>query len=671
MRRLALPAMMVGLGAYVIVHSPVLTAIGAMVGRTWRASYLVPREGILVGAAIDAAVVVTAILAALIAAAVVTRRFEGPPYERPLVYGLLVFGFIAIPAAYVGGLAGWMGTAQLRPPLGPLIVASPALLVVAVGLHDGWRPVLPRPHFEAPGRLVLALGVVAVVLIGLSAALSVTRSPTGFDALSYHAPMAVYFWRDGNIVTLLDRAPWNWALAHPGATELWFGLILTGFGERAANLGQLPFALLGGAAVHAFARRLGFRHRAATIAALAFLIAPIVVIQAGIQLSDVSAAALLMCGVALACAPASSHSRARAAAIGLALGLAVTAKLAVLPGAAAVIGYVMIASMRANWSTPRRVAGVWMGLALAFAVALAPWAARNVARFGNPIYPAALPVVGRGVVVGDFQKNDTLFVPRAAAWPLYPLLEPHSDESGLGPLFLIGAVPGLVAATARRRRRPLALYLAVSVTSIAAWWTLTQHQPRLILAVFGLGFAFLPWALLTVPRRLRAAAGVVLIIAAVFSAIVTLDRALMPRAAEPLERAQFYDRIWNVDPALAAWDAPERLLYNTGYASLSYAGDYPLLGPSLKRVLLTVDASVPAQAIIGLMKRHGVRYAYVPASPRSQELVEAKYTTDVFELKHMSTVTEGKRKGTRRYLFRLKDSVMVRSQPLNVSSAGR
>ena len=152
---------------------------------------------------------------------------------------------------------------------------------------------------------------------------------------------------------------------------------------------------------------------------------------------------------------------------------------------------------------------------------------------------------------------------------------------------------------------------------------------------------------------MRHSAAVLLVIAAVFSAIVTWDQGLAPRTGEPVDRTQFYDEVWAVDPFVSGWNAREPLLYNTGYASLSYAGDYPLLGPALARVLLTVDTDASTQAIIGLMKRHGAHYAYVPASPTFQPVVEAKYAPAFFELAHVSTVSSGKRAGTKRYLFRL------------------
>lgn len=646
-RRLVWPAMVGALGAYVYVH------------RGGPSPYFISQQGILLDSVISAAAVATTIAAALTAAAVVSGGFAGLRYERSLVYGLAAFAFVVVPAAFVGGLAGWTGTTLLRPPWGPLIVGTPALALSAIAVLRGWRPMPLRVELDVPSGLQLTLTVIAVGLLGTSAILSFGRPPTGFDALSYHGPMAVYFWRDGNIVSLLDRAPFGFAMAHPGAAELWFGLLRSGFGERAANLGQLPFALLGAAAVRAFSRRLGFPQAAANVAGLAFLIAPIVVLQAGIQVNDVIAAALLMSGIALACAPATSETPYRAAMIGLAAGLGVTVKLAVLPAAAALLTFVAITRIRASSRKRDSVTRYCLALALAFGFSVAPWAARNAVRFGNPIFPAALPFIGRGVVVGDFVKKDTQFVPFVAAWPLYPLVEAHRDDSGLGPLFLVAAAPGLLLAVFRRRNRPFQLYAAVSVTSLAAWWILTQHEPRLLLTVLGLGFAFLPWTLLQVPRKMRRGAVLVLIAAGAFSALVTLDLGLAPRVGEPADRVQFYDEVWGVDPFVSGRNEPEALLYNTGYANLSYAGDYPLLGPALSRILLTVDTDQSTEAIVDFMKRHGVRYAYVPASPTFQPVVEAKYAQEFFDTAHVSTVTSGTRAGTKRYLFHLRETSSV------------
>ena len=77
-------------------------------------------------------------------------------------------------------------------------------------------------------------------------------------------------------------------------------------------------------------------------------------------------------------------------------------------------------------------------LMMPFLLVVSPWWLRNITRFGNPLYPAALPILGRGIF--DASKADAAFVPAPRAWPLYPLLENHDEQSGLGGLFAIATL---------------------------------------------------------------------------------------------------------------------------------------------------------------------------------------------------------------------------------------
>ncbi|MEJ7811829.1 MAG: hypothetical protein WKG32_15565 [Gemmatimonadaceae bacterium] len=659
------------LGIYGAAHSPLRGAAAALIRGGQEQCVAECAQSGSFARALDSAAALTLILAALLAAWVIADRFRGAPAEAPLAFGLSALAFISVPAAAVGLLGDWRGAAPLRPPLGPWLCAVPAVAVVVAAIRGGWRPRRPRVAWERPSGLVLLVGGLAVALLIASATISLMHPPTGYDALAYHAPLAVYFWRDGNLGALLDRTPGAPALAHPGAAELWFGLLRIAGGEGVADFGQWPLAVLGGLAVRALTRRLWIGRGAALLAASAFLMAPIVVVQIGMQLNDVAAAALLMTAMALACAPRSSWSMGRLALIGLALGLTATTKLALLPGVAAVGLFTAGSLLRA----PRRpvsgrapavgaAAGLMM-LGLTCFAAAAPWWTRNVARYGNPIYPAALPFIGRGYVTGDDAKKDTRFVPTAAAWPLYPLIERHDEQSGLGALFAVGALPGLalavLAARARRRfRRPLVLYALVAGLTLPAWWRLTQHEPRFLLGLFGATFAFLPASLLAVPRSRRRGAGAVLAAAAICSALVTFDQGLLPLARQPNTRPEFYDRVWNIDPIVAALPEHEGLLYQMGHATLSYAGDYPLLGRSLGRILIPIDAGATTDSVVAIMRRARVRYAYVPASPASQPVIEATYSPSLFRLEHVSTVEEGERSGTRRYLYRLRDLEQLR-----------
>jgi hypothetical protein len=124
----------------------------------------------------------------------------------------------------------------------------------------------------------------------------------------------------------------------------------------------------------------------------------------------------------------------------IALGLTAATKLAMLPSVATVALYLVVGALRTG--RRREIAAA----AAAFTVVVAPWWARNYTLYGNPIYPAALPFIGRGLAQSAFPTPDLASVPGAAWWPLYPLLEPHASWSGFGALFVVGAVPGIAAA---------------------------------------------------------------------------------------------------------------------------------------------------------------------------------------------------------------------------------
>jgi len=418
----------------------------------------------------------------------------------------------------------------------------------------------------------------------------------------------------------------------------------------------LPFAILGSAAVNAFARRLGLTPGLGLLSALTYLMVPIVVTQSGMQLTDVLGGGVLMATFALACAPVTQVTYKRLGFIGLGIGLTATSKLALLPGAMA-LGVFAIGSVvwRGGSCTKNRIPALHFTVAaLVFFMAVAPWWIRNMVRYGNPVYPAALPLIGRGILETDRPMKDTEFVPSPAAWPIYPLIERHNEYSGFGPLLTLGLIPGLILAFLRGRRRAFSLYVCTAVAMFAVWWMLTRHEPRFLLPIFGLGFAFIPWALLALTRKHRSIGSRLFAFAGIYSGLVTLDQALIHRVSEPTTRTEFYDQVWGVDPFLAVLPETEGILHHTGYASYTYVAYYSLLGRSLKRVVVPVDGYASNESIIGTMRTAGLRYAYVTASPEFQRIVERTYYRSQFALEHASTVSDGWRRGTRRYLYRLK-----------------
>jgi hypothetical protein len=645
-------------GLYLIAHSPLREVIAGSLGVKSRAYYFICANFLTFNRAADLLSAWTLIVAAILAAWIVSDWFEGPTYERPLTFGLSGLGFISVPAAIIGGVAEWNGQPSLRSPQGPLLVAAPAIFVIVAGVVRGWRPKCACLAERRFSGLIVLCGILASALLMVSITVSFTHPPTSYDALSFHAPMAVFLWRDGNLGAFLDRTGDFKSLAHPGTANLWFGLLLVAGHEGLANIGQLPFAVLGSSAIHAFARRLGLTSGPALLAALAYLLAPIVIIQSGVQLTDVFGSGVLMATMALACAPPKMWTFKRLSFIGLGLGLVASSKLALLPCVAAV-GFLAIPSVLkkdGHWSNARTAMLRFVMIALVFFTVVAPWWLRNMARYGNPVYPAALPLIGRGVPETDSSMKDREFVPSPAAWVLYPLIEPLSEYSGFGLLFVLGAIPGVGFAVMKGRRRPFSLYAFTTLVMVAAWWRLTRHEPRFLLPIFGLGFAFLPWSLLALPRGQRRIGSALFALAAVYSGLVTLDQSLLPLSRQPSTRMEFYDRVWGVDPIIASLPESEGLLHNTGYAAYTYPAYYPLLGPSLTRSVIPVDADdASVESIIATMRTSGLHYAYVTASPQMKDRVEAKYDNSRFELVHTSAASHGWIAGTRRYLYHLKN----------------
>ena len=665
-RRFALVAVAAALAAYVALHSPVRDSIGELVGFERKTCYFclssldgLEFPGSLPGSeASDSLAAAVLILLAGLAGWAVSARFAWPAYEQLLVFGLSTVALVTVPAAALGGLASLLGETFLRPPGGLLLTSIPSLAVIAAAMTRGWRPSLRLSSNLLYTPLLRVIAAGAGLLLVAEIAATFFHPPTQGDALSYHAPLGVLFWSEGNLTAPLDRSPETWGLAHPGTAELWFGAFRLLGGEPLANLGQLPFAFMGAAAVYAFTRRTGLLHGAAALAACAFLLMPMVALQVGTQANDLMGAALLMAALALACAPVAAWRADRVAVIGLGLGLTSATKLALLPSVAAIGLFVLVVIARSEGRTRRR-----LGLAaaaifgLAFLAVVIPWWARNVAREGNPIFPQSLPVYGHGFEVGGGPTVDFDYVERKVAWPLYPVLEPIDDRSGFGALLAIAIVPGLLVALKRARRQPLVLFgLSLAVT-LVLWWTHSLHEPRFLLPYAGLALALLPWTLKAVPRDRRGLAAGLVIGAAAFSIAVTAEQQIVPLSGQPVERTAFYDRVYGVDPEAQALPEDEGVLVVTGYGHppIDYTSYYPMLGPSQERLVPLLDFD-PAQGstdmLVSRMQANGVRYAYVQARPAFRDEVERLFPPAEFRLVHESAIVPGERLGVRRTAYR-------------------
>jgi hypothetical protein len=673
--RVVLLWMAVALASYIAVHSPMREIIAASFGMLSRGCFFCTYS-ITLKQVIDSISAISLILGALLAAWVIAEHYADAGYEQALVFGLSGLALVTVPTAIIGEAADLTSEAFLSPPTGPLLATIPAVIIIVLGLVGGWRPHLPRVNFGKPSLLVVFLVCLTAILYFYAAAVNFIHPPTGYDALSYHGPMSIFLWRDGNLGALLNLSPSYWPLAHPGTAELWFGLLQVAGGETLSKVAQFPFALLGAAGVYAFSRRLGLGYKAGQLAAAAFLLTPMVLLQSFLKLNDLVGASVLIAAMGLSSAPVKQWNATRLACIGLALGLAVTTKLVLFPGAAAVGLFVLIKllSNTRHFETGNSAFACLAFFTVSFLIVVAPWWTRNFLHFGNPLYPVALPLIGRGFSFGLFNKADLAFVARPADWLIYPLLEFHSEQSGLGTLFSVCALVGFAMAAWKGQRQPLILFGLVTIVMVLAWWFLSERFPRFLLAPAGLAAAFVPWSLLAFRRRWRPLGVILVSAAALFSAWVTYEQALLPFSIEPITRLEFYNQVWGVDPAAQSLPENQGLFFQTGYAPgfPEYAQYYPLLGQSFERSILIANLESTTGSILDQMHRNGIQYAYVSATPENRRIVEKLFDSKYFKLVSQSSVVriqqdrsqrpyyrptadaQDKNSSIQRYLYRLK-----------------
>jgi hypothetical protein len=634
---------------YIAFHSPLRTAIAAVLGRDAQGCYLC--VGSLPPSLAASASAWLLILIVAVAALAVAATWRGPTQER-VVCALVAFAaLIVIPSSVVGLVGSWTDEPLLRPPLGPLIAAIPSAVLVVRALRRrtplfGWVSDIRLPR----SRLAQLLAALAAALLIASVVLRTFRPPDGGDALTYHAALAAFLWDGGTLTAPFDLAPGMWALAQPGGAELWYGLLRVAAGERAADLGQVPFALLGAAGVATFAAYLRSGRVGSWIAGLAFLLAPLVVLQSTTQANDVIAGSMLIAAVALASAPTARWNRDRFLLVAIAAGLVAAMKVALVPSLLGLAVFVLATRFRPGSRGSVGLAGAVLIAIAGVGLAAGPWWIRNAVEFGNPLYPAALPILGRGIAINELGAIDSQFVPTALAWPVFPLFEPYTDRSGIGALVIL-VVPGFLYALQRAPRTPILALGATTAATLPAWWAFTLHEPRFLLPLLGLSLAFVPWSLLAVRRLYRRWAVVLVAGMAVFTAAVIVDQALVPLAGEPESRAEFYDAVWGVDPSALGLPEDVPLLWHTGYGHprVQYAAYYPLLGPSAARRVIEVTAA-STDDVLAAMDANRVYCVYVTATADQRATVARIYDPAVFDLVHESTIKEAS-SGALRSLF--------------------
>jgi hypothetical protein len=550
---------------------------------------------------------------------------------RLVMLGISAFGVLVVGFQVLGCLAALTGA--------PLVTRGGALIASGVPCAVAWwarhrlraRLATPPPAPPAGSRLSLALAALAVGgFLACAVASGLSAPPRGWDVLSYHLPRAVSWLHHG------DLGPHGSTGAfYPGNAELPILTLLFAGSDRLVPLLQLPFALLGGAALFGLARTIGASIRSAALATLVLLASPIVFFQSAIAKDDVVVTALVLSGALFLArslhATLGVRERTReVAAAGFALGLALGTKYSILPYVLGSVPIVLFVHYRGTRGVPEpdsraawRSVGVFV---IAAAVPSVFWFARNAVLAGNPIEP--LPIgLGRWVT-WEGLGSQLQFIPRPSLWWFFPwidrqLVAGYNGAAGYGAGFATFLVPGLFLCLRSVRRgraagERLALLLAIAV-GVAAWWFGKHHLPRLLLPVVALACAPVALAFDAVTPRARRALVVLLSVALVFSAVETLRIVFAGRDITWSYRAGVDHReFYRMPDLIYELPAGTRILILEPSADDIYKTyRYPLVGdlPGNDVVMeddVGVELSLSERgAVLGHIDLHGQRVDYI------------------------------------------------------------
>ncbi len=415
--------------------------------------------------------------------------------------------FRAVSASAVGLWmlsTGWLIAGSLLAVPGPGVCWAVVVAGFVLAWVLGWptiRRFIPRRRVGGWSLVWIPLAVAAAVwLAGALRPPGTVGLPDAYDVLEYHLQVPREFLQAGRIVTLRHNA----YSFYPLGVEM---LYLLAMGLRSGAyegvyLAKLLHGSLGVLAVAglmtaptAGAERTGrFRGR---FAGLLLASTPGVLYVSWLAFSELGIVCYLALGLGWLGWWVRTGGAKPAAMLGLMLGAACCTKYLA-------VGFVLLPAglaMLLAWAVLRRTRPVrFRQVALAWAVAgaaFAPWLVRNAAATGNPVFPLATDVLGRGHWSAEEARRWQAGhgpamlppVPPPPGWnrPDYPsrgklLVDEFllNDAMGPGTLMLAGAalLGGLIVARGRLRRFGWAgLLVGVAGVQIGLWTAVTHGMP--------------------------------------------------------------------------------------------------------------------------------------------------------------------------------------------------
>jgi len=513
---------------------------------------------------------------------------------------------------------------------------------------------------SAPMFLKAAGGVVAVGY-AIFAATLLTSYPSGFDALSYHLPVALGWLQHGSLAMPASRA---FPLSQPGNAEIVMMLLLGCGTEKMVPLVNWVAVTILAISVYALAKRITQGDGvAAACSVLLVLSIPMVEFQAFSGYVDLFGTAFVLCASVVLLHAVDSGAdaegggsagflRARVAVAAVACGISIGTKPVFL-FYGAVFFVIALARLR---KTGKPLLGWSLLLAVGMLLPAAFWFGRAVQATGNPLYPVRVAIAQHVLLPGHQVSEMALdaerkFVHSRAGWAIYPWTEwlstpgefeeYYGEGSGFGGAFAAFFLPGLVFAAygCFRDRTDLALRvgLAVWAFSLVAWFTMMHRTLRYGLPVWILS-AILCAPLFGFFHRNRSCLFrwlllLSLALTCAVSALVPL-RTLMGQ----LVRRQIPDRatFYAYPDVIDRLPSGSRVFNDTGLAEKNFA----LVGSHLTNAVITSWEAPPVISNQFLSSNH---VDYVVRAVNIREGSEALRLPSDIEASEVSTTTNARR----------------------------
>lgn len=311
--------------------------------------------------------------------------------------------------------------------------------------------------------------VPVVVLHGFLVIDALLRPPLSPDGLYYHLPQLVRWLQTGRLGIIWDVDIFNM----PGGGELWQMFFASLRFEPLIELAFMPLGLLLGLTVAAIARELGATPAAAMPAGLLALVCPMVAAQMFGSYVDLFGTSFILAAFYWLIRSRRRESSRKLLTThlllsGLSMGLAIGARMLLLPWAAGIsLAFVLLAMMRSrrtggSQSALKAAARTVLLLALTICATGGFWYVRNLSQTGQLLYPIRFRMAGLTIGSGLLDNIRLVHLDVAdrgwlcLAYPWFEWKEagyPYAWDNGVGPAVAVLGVPGLVYLALRKRWR--------------------------------------------------------------------------------------------------------------------------------------------------------------------------------------------------------------------------